>query len=97
MHSWDTLLLRSAEPELTLNLVPAVLAAGDPGQTAFMSDEAMESVPGLKPIQYTAKHYDLYLDKMMEKTEKLNRGGIALFMPIIIVTTDQRCARHLCS
>lgn len=70
--------LRSAEPKLTLNLVPAVLAAGAPEQTAFMSDEAMESVPGLKPIQYTAKHYDLYLNKMMEKTEKLNKGEIAL-------------------
>lgn len=64
-------------PRLTLNSVPAVLAAGAPEQTAFMSDEAMESVPGLKPIQYTAKHYDLYLGKMTEKTEKLNKGEIA--------------------
>lgn len=39
-----------------------------------MSDEAMESVPGLKPIQYTAKHYALYLGKMVERTEQLNRG-----------------------
>ncbi|XP_047465244.1 uncharacterized protein zgc:112496 [Mugil cephalus] len=51
----------------------AVLAAGAPEQAAFMSDEAMESVPGLKPIQYTAKHYALYLDKMTERTEKLNK------------------------
>ncbi|XP_030610140.1 uncharacterized protein LOC115797783 [Archocentrus centrarchus] len=51
----------------------AVLAAGAPEQAAFMSDEAMESVPGLKPIQYTAKHYTLYLEKMTERTEKLNR------------------------
>ncbi|XP_070708457.1 uncharacterized protein [Pempheris klunzingeri] len=51
----------------------AVLAAGAPEQTAFMSDEAMESVPGLKPIQYTAKHYTLYLAKMVERTEKLNK------------------------
>lgn len=50
----------------------AVLAAGAPEQAAFMSDEAMESVPGLKPIQYTAKHYTLYLEKMTERTEKLN-------------------------
>lgn len=41
-----------------------------------MSDEAMESVPGLKPFQYTAKHYALYLDKMVERTEKLNKGEI---------------------
>lgn len=39
-----------------------------------MSDEAMESVPGLKPIQYTAKHYALYLGKMVELTAKLNKG-----------------------
>ncbi|KAG8009114.1 hypothetical protein GBF38_011728 [Nibea albiflora] len=51
----------------------AVIAAGAPEQTAFMSDEAMESVPGLKPIQYTAKHYALYLGKMVERTEKLNK------------------------
>lgn len=51
----------------------AVLAAGAPEQSAFMSDEAMESVPGLKPIQYTAKHYALYLGKMVERTEKLNK------------------------
>ncbi|KAM6897581.1 uncharacterized protein FYW49_018878 [Xenentodon cancila] len=51
----------------------AVLAAGAPEQTAFMSDEAMESIPGLKPIQYTAKHYALYLDKMTERSAKLNK------------------------
>ncbi|XP_026206917.1 uncharacterized protein zgc:112496 [Anabas testudineus] len=51
----------------------AVLAVGAPEQTAFMSDEAMESVPGLKPIQYTAKHYTLYLGKMVERTEQLNK------------------------
>ncbi|KAM9426139.1 uncharacterized protein KZ484_016642 [Pholidichthys leucotaenia] len=50
----------------------AVLAAGAPEQAAFMSDEAMESIPGLKPIQYTAKHYALYLDKMVERTKQLN-------------------------
>lgn len=56
-------------------LVPAVLAAGAPDEAAFMSDEAMESVPGLKPIQYTAKHYALYLDKMVEKAKELNGGN----------------------
>lgn len=40
-----------------------------------MSDEAMESIPGLKPIQYTAKHYTLYLDRMIEKAKNLNRGN----------------------
>ncbi|XP_054616437.1 uncharacterized protein zgc:112496 isoform X2 [Dunckerocampus dactyliophorus] len=52
----------------------ALLAAGAPEQAAFMSDEAMESIPGLAPIQYTAKHYTLYLDKMLEKTKKLNKA-----------------------
>ncbi|CAN9508565.1 unnamed protein product [Ophioblennius macclurei] len=51
----------------------AVLAAGAPEQAAFMSDEATESVPGLKPVQYTAKHYGLYLDKMTERAKKLNQ------------------------
>lgn len=60
---------------LTVHFVPAVLAAGAPEQAAFMSDEAMESVPGLKPIQYTAKHYTVYLEKMTERTEKINRGN----------------------
>lgn len=63
-------------PGLTVHFVPAVLVAGAPEQTAFMSDEAMESVPGLRPIQYTSKHYALYLDQMVEKTEKLNKGKI---------------------
>lgn len=58
---------------ITVHFVPAVLAAGAPEQTAFMSDEAMESIPGLKPIQYTAKHYALYLGKMVERTEQLNK------------------------
>lgn len=67
---------------LTVNFVPAVLAAGAPEQTAFMSDEAMESIPGLKPIQYTAKHYALYLGKMVERTDKLNKGEIIIGMVV---------------
>ncbi|XP_071782845.1 uncharacterized protein LOC139932832 [Centroberyx gerrardi] len=51
----------------------AVLAAGAPEQAAFMSDEAVESVPGLKPVQYTAKHYALYLGKVVERTKALNK------------------------
>ncbi|RVE59639.1 hypothetical protein OJAV_G00190490 [Oryzias javanicus] len=52
----------------------AVLAAGAPEQTAFMSDEAMESVPGLQPIQYTPKNYALYLNKIVERSKKLNKA-----------------------
>ncbi|KAK7919742.1 hypothetical protein WMY93_011026 [Mugilogobius chulae] len=51
----------------------AVLAAGAPEQVAFMSDEAMDSIPGVTPIQYTVKHYSLYLTKMQEQTKKLNK------------------------
>ncbi|KAM4715629.1 uncharacterized protein FYW61_018479 [Anableps anableps] len=51
----------------------AVLAAGAPELTAFMSDEAVESVPGLTPVQYTAKHYALYLHKMAAQSAKLNK------------------------
>ncbi|XP_077406363.1 uncharacterized protein LOC144038092 [Vanacampus margaritifer] len=52
----------------------AMLAAAAPDRAAFMSDEALESVPGLKPIQYTAKHYKLYLDKMVDMTKRLNQA-----------------------
>lgn len=51
-----------------------MLAAGCPERAAFMSDEAVGSVPGLTPIQYTAKHYDLYLGEMVKRTEELNKG-----------------------
>ncbi|XP_010887145.2 uncharacterized protein zgc:112496 isoform X2 [Esox lucius] len=51
----------------------AVLAAGAPEQVAFMADEAVESIPGLRPIQYTAKHYALYLNKMVLHTQTLNK------------------------
>ncbi|XP_077482777.1 uncharacterized protein LOC144093278 [Stigmatopora argus] len=51
----------------------AVLAAGAPEQAAFMSDEAVASVPGLLPVQYTAKHYALYLNKMVEMSQTLNK------------------------
>lgn len=66
-----------------------MLAAGAPEQTAFMSDEAMESVPGLKPIQYTAKHYALYLGKMVERTEQLNKCEL-------MTETQEQLHLHLC-
>lgn len=51
----------------------AILAAGAPDAAAFMADEAMESIPGLTPIQYTLKHYILYLDKIQLCVKKLNK------------------------
>ncbi|KAJ8284165.1 hypothetical protein COCON_G00030150 [Conger conger] len=52
----------------------AVLAAGAPEQAAFMADEAVESIPNLKPIQYTVKHYSLYLQSVKERTQALNQA-----------------------
>ncbi|XP_048722191.2 uncharacterized protein LOC125643513 isoform X1 [Caretta caretta] len=51
----------------------AILAAGAPESAAFMADEAMESIPGLTPIQYTLKHYILYLGKIQLCVKKLNQ------------------------
>ncbi|KAJ8245780.1 hypothetical protein GJAV_G00260240 [Gymnothorax javanicus] len=51
----------------------AVLAAGAPDQAAFMADEAVESIPALRPVQYTLKHYSLFLQRAMERTEALNK------------------------
>ncbi|XP_075035224.1 uncharacterized protein LOC142097362 isoform X2 [Mixophyes fleayi] len=52
----------------------AVLSAGAPELTAFMADEAVESVPGLSPIQYNLKHYLTYLEQLCRKSEALNTG-----------------------
>lgn len=54
----------------------AVLAAGAPGEVAFMADEAVESIAELRPVEYTAKHYALFLQKMLHKSSQLNRGKI---------------------
>ncbi|KAL0984337.1 hypothetical protein UPYG_G00140190 [Umbra pygmaea] len=54
----------------------AVLAAGAPELAAFMADEAVESIPGLRPIQYTAKHYALYQKKIVLQTQTLNKVDI---------------------
>ncbi|XP_053551200.1 uncharacterized protein LOC128642454 [Bombina bombina] len=53
----------------------AVLAAGAPDMTAFMADEAVESVPGLTPVQYTLKHYLRYLQELRKKAGILNKAS----------------------
>ena len=63
-------------------MFPAVLAAGAPEEAAFMADEAVESVPGLGPIQYAAKHYALYLSKVTERTKALNKGEVTCWNKI---------------
>ncbi|XP_062999050.1 uncharacterized protein LOC134409965 [Elgaria multicarinata webbii] len=55
----------------------AILAAGAPEVAPFMADEAAESIPGLTPIQYTLKHYLLYLDRIRSCVEKLNKADAA--------------------
>lgn len=52
----------------------AMLAAGAPGEVAFMADEAVESIAELRPVEYTAKHYALFLQKMLHKSSQLNKG-----------------------
>ncbi|XP_007256878.3 uncharacterized protein zgc:112496 [Astyanax mexicanus] len=51
----------------------AVLAAGAPSEAAFMADEAVESIRDLRPVQYTAKHYSLFLQKMLHKAQQLSK------------------------
>ncbi|KAJ6657538.1 hypothetical protein lerEdw1_002251 [Lerista edwardsae] len=52
----------------------AVLAAGAPESVAFMADEAVEAIPGLAPVQYTLRHYMLFLDKIRGCVKKLNKA-----------------------
>ncbi|XP_060727155.1 uncharacterized protein zgc:112496 [Tachysurus vachellii] len=52
----------------------AVLAAGAPGEVAFMADEVVESIAELRPVQYTAKHFSLFLEKIQHKTNQLNEA-----------------------
>lgn len=39
-----------------------------------MSDEAVAAVPGLPVLQYTLKHYMLYLSRVRERASALSRG-----------------------
>lgn len=39
-----------------------------------MSDEAVAAVPGLPVLQYTLKHYLLYLGQVQERARALSRG-----------------------
>lgn len=39
-----------------------------------MSDEAVAAVPGLPALQYTLKHYLLYLGPVQERARALSQG-----------------------
>ncbi|XP_047637026.1 uncharacterized protein LOC125127679 isoform X2 [Phacochoerus africanus] len=53
----------------------SVLAAGAPELAAFMSEEAVAAVPGLPALQYTLKHYLLYLSRVQERATALSHGS----------------------
>lgn len=53
----------------------ALLAAYCPTVFPFMADEAMNAVPGLKPIKYTMPHYILFARKLRSKATELNKTG----------------------
>ncbi|XP_068964301.1 uncharacterized protein [Petaurus breviceps papuanus] len=55
----------------------AILAAGAPETIAFMADEAVAAVPDLPVLQYTLKHYILYLDKIRACAKRLNQVDVA--------------------
>ncbi|XP_053327869.1 uncharacterized protein LOC128502159 [Spea bombifrons] len=59
----------------------AVLAAGAPELTAFMADEAVESIPGLSPVQYTLKHYLRFLELLRQKAEALSKASGETWTP----------------
>ncbi|XP_047637027.1 uncharacterized protein LOC125127679 isoform X3 [Phacochoerus africanus] len=59
----------------------AVLAAGAPELAAFMSEEAVAAVPGLPALQYTLKHYLLYLSRVQERATALSHAQPPLRTP----------------
>ncbi|KAM4631787.1 uncharacterized protein O3C94_018376 [Discoglossus pictus] len=59
----------------------AILAAGAPEVSAFMADEAVESIPSLAPVQYTLKHYLRYLDELRNKAAILSKGSGETWTP----------------
>ncbi|KAM4025981.1 uncharacterized protein ACNLHF_026389 isoform 1-T3 [Anomaloglossus baeobatrachus] len=76
----------------------AVLAAGAPDVAAFMADEAVESAPGLTPIQYTAKHYLRYLEALQLKAEALNTASEEQWTPhrVELCLWTWKVAQKLC-
>nr|XP_020032069.1 uncharacterized protein LOC109694499 isoform X2 [Castor canadensis] len=65
----------------------AVLAVGAPEVAAFMSDEAVAGVPGLPALQYTLKHYLLYLSQVRERAAALSQASASgLWTPHLVET-----------
>lgn len=60
-----------------VHLLPAaVLAARALEVAASMSEKAVAAVPGLPALQYTLKHYLLYLGRVQERATALSQGAI---------------------
>ncbi|KAM4698309.1 uncharacterized protein WCC33_013879 [Rhinophrynus dorsalis] len=76
----------------------AILAAGVPELTAFMADEAVESVPGLIPVQYTLKHYLLFLEELRKKAVMLSEASKEKWTPhrVEICLWTWAVARKIC-
>ncbi|TEA29065.1 hypothetical protein DBR06_SOUSAS10510015, partial [Sousa chinensis] len=63
--------LRGVGPAIT-----SLLAARALEVAAFMSEEAVAAVPGLPALQYTLKHYLLYLGRVQEGATALSQRAI---------------------
>ncbi|XP_077130360.1 uncharacterized protein LOC143785416 isoform X1 [Ranitomeya variabilis] len=76
----------------------AVLSAGAPDMAAFMADEAVESVPGLSPVQYNAKHYLRYLGALQQKAEALSNASEEEWTPhrVELCLWTWKVAQKLC-
>ncbi|MGH0165372.1 UNVERIFIED_CONTAM: hypothetical protein FKN15_048731 [Acipenser sinensis] len=57
-----------------LSTLKALGPATASDRAAFMADEAVQSIPGLTPIQYTMKHYAVYLQEITERARTLNQA-----------------------
>ncbi|CAF1109195.1 unnamed protein product [Didymodactylos carnosus] len=54
----------------------AVLSIIEPNQFPFMGDEAMNSIPKLKPIKYTIEHYLLFVQEIRKKVQLLQKNSL---------------------
>ncbi|XP_022450085.1 uncharacterized protein LOC111185114 isoform X2 [Delphinapterus leucas] len=64
--------LRGVGPAIT-----SLLAARALEVAASMSEKAVAAVPGLPALQYTLKHYLLYLGRVQERATALSQGAIS--------------------
>lgn len=63
---------KKAFPRTSLSFFAVVLAAGVSGVAAFLNEEAVATVPSLLTLQYTLKHYLLFLAQVQEHTAFLS-------------------------